>query len=141
MYTTCEDVRNLCNLISMVEIPDYEVGSFIEKAQVRIDKSLRKRYRVPLSEPVPEIIKSIATDMAASFLLDKYYSDRSPDRTNLADIYAKRAEADLDQIVNEGAIDDIVGVIENEPPAPISRPAIATTTPGESSILDIISKW
>ena len=77
--------------------------------------------------------------MAASFLLDKYFSDRSPDRTNLADVYMKRAEADLEQVVSEGTIDGLIGVVENEPPVPVCRPIIATTTPEKSPIKEI--KW
>lgn len=141
MYTTAGDVRGLCKLITADVITDPEIEPFIQKAQVRIDQALRLRYRVPLSDPVPDIIKSIATDMAAAFILDKYYSDRSPDRTHLADVYMKRAEKDLEQVVREGTIDGQPGVVKNEPPAPTSRPAIATTTPQKSPLGEILAKW
>ncbi len=139
IYTTVESVRNLCKLINVEVVPGTEVEECIRKAQNRIDNVLRRRYQVPLVEPVPQIVNSVAADMAAAFLLDKHYSDRSPDRTHLADIYTKRAETDLERIVNEGTIDDLIGVVENEPPVPISRLVIATTTPEKSPIKEI--KW
>jgi len=141
MYTTAEAVYSLCKLITEVELPGPEVEGFITKAQARIDARLRKHYRVPLNEPVPAIIASIAADMAAAMVLDKVYSDRQPNQTTLSDVYRKRAEADLDRVIEEGLLDGLPGVVKIEPPAPAVRPALATTTPKKSPLEEALARW
>lgn len=141
MYSSIQIVRGLCHLISEEEILDSEVIDFILKAQGRIDARLRLLYQIPLRGPVPEIINSIATDMAASFVLDKRYSDRRPDQTSLADVYMRRAEKDLDRVISEDLLDGLPGIIKLQPPTPSARPAIATTTRNKSQIEEVLSKW
>jgi len=141
MYSSIGAVRGLCHLITNEEISDKEVIDFIIKAQGRIDARLRQLYRIPLNGPVPEIINSIATDMAASFVLDKWYSDRRPDQTSLADVYMKRAEKDLETVIKENLLDGLPGIVKLEPPTPNARPAVASTTPGKSPLEDVLTKW
>lgn len=141
MYTTTQSVRDLCTLITADEIGDPEVQGFITKAESRINARLRRHYKVPLVNPVPDIISSIAADMAASMVLDKRYSDRAPDQTSLAQVYMRRGEADLERVINEGLLDGLPGVVKIEPPTPAARPAMATTTPKKSQMEEALSKW
>ena len=141
MYSSIQLVRGLCHLITDEETSDSEVVDFVLKAQGRIDARLRLLYQIPLNGPVPEIINSIATDMAASFVLDKRYSDRKPDQTSLADVYMRRAEKDLALVIKENLLDGLPGIVRLQPPTTSARPAIGSTTPAKSGIEDVLSKW
>ncbi len=127
-YCADQDVRALCKLIDPTEIDPGEVTGFITKAETRINATLKQRYTVPLADPVPAIIQSIAADMAASFVLDKHYSDRMKDQTSLAEVYFKRAEHDLRDVVEKNLLEGEPGVVEVPRPQPPTRKPIGSTT-------------
>lgn len=52
---------------------DSEVDEAIDRVSARIDTFLRRRYTVPLADPAPDIIRDIATDIAAYDLTLSYY--------------------------------------------------------------------
>lgn len=119
------------------------VENFIAEAQARIDARLRKRYVVPLAEPVPAIIESIATNFAAGFLIERDYSNR-PDKTEpyLAEVLIKRAEADLLDIMEENLLDGMEGVVYAPVPGPASGScAVRSTTPQPSDMERALEKW
>jgi len=151
MYTTIDAVRVLCKLIDQFEINDTEVTGFIIKAQQRIDGRLRVLYQVPLADPVPDIIQSIAADMAASFVLDKHYSERMKDQTTLSEVYYRRAMEDLEAVIENNLLAGLSGVELIIPPGVMTRPAIRSTTealktseagvPTTSLIEDVLAEW
>lgn len=139
-YTTPELVLKKSKLENE---PDFEVDNFIKEAESRIDIKLGKRYKVPLTEPVPPIIESIATNFAAGFAIERDYSDR-PDKTEpyLAEVLIKRAENDLADVVDLCLLDGLAGV--EYAPAPkesFGRCAIRSTTPITSELEEALSKW
>lgn len=139
-YTTPELVLNKSKLENE---PDFDTVRFIGEAQSRIDAKLRRRYKVPLADPVSGIIESIATNFAAGFAIERDYSDR-PDKYEpyLAEVLIKRAEADLAEIVEENLLDGMEGV--EYAPAPPQAPAICavrSTTPRESEMERALAKW
>ncbi|RJQ26326.1 MAG: DUF1320 domain-containing protein, partial [Peptococcaceae bacterium] len=149
--TTIDSVRALCKLIDWTEIDNSEVTEFITKAQQRIDGRLRVLYQVPLADPVPDIVQSIAADMAASFVLDKHYSERMKDQTTLSEVYYRRAMRDLEAVIEDNLLAGVAGVVLVTPPAATTRPAIrsttealkaeATGTPTTSPMEDVLAKW
>jgi len=151
MYATVDAVRVLCKLIDQFEIDDTEVTGFITKAQQRIDGRLRVLYQVPLADPVPDVIQSIAADMAASFVLDKHYSERMKDQTTLSEVYYRRAMSDLEAVITDNLLAGIAGVVLVTPPAAITRTALRGTTevlkadtinaPTTSPIEDVLAEW
>lgn len=142
MYISEEDVRGLCNKIGTNQISSDEVKMFIAKAEARIDAILATRYILPLPSPPPPLVASIASDFAASFIIDKYYADlaRSKEQTPLADVYFKRAESDLKNIVAKGLIDRYPGVITINKPENIQTPCMKKTRK-RSDMEEALTKW
>lgn len=139
-YTTSELVLGKSKLENE---PGFDVMDFIKEAQSRIDARLRKRYKVPLADPVPGIVESIATNFAAGFAIERDYSDR-PDKYEpyLAEVLIKRAEADLADIMEDNLLDGIEGV--EYAPVPLQASgicAVRTTTPRESEMEKALARW
>lgn len=143
MYCTPQKVREANELIENVEaFPDEKINPWITKAQSRIDTALRARYVVPLLDPVPAIIESIAQDMAAGFLIANTFSNQeSQEQLNLSNQLLKRADADLARAVDNKQLDGLPGIRLVTTPGASSTPAIASTTPGKSAIEGIIKQW
>lgn len=142
MYITEADVRGLCNKIGTNQISSEEVEKFITKAEARIDAVLATRYVLPLPSPTPPLVISIASDFAASFIIDKYYADiaRSKEQTPLAEVYFKRAEADLKNIIVDGLLDRYPGVIEINKPQNLQIPCMKRTRK-RSDVEEALSRW
>ncbi|MDF2568627.1 MAG: hypothetical protein K0R55_231 [Sporomusa sp.] len=139
-YTTEELIRGKSKLENEF---DFNADSFIKEAQARIDTKLRKRYKVPLVDPVPSIIESIATNFAAGFAIEKDYSDR-PEKKEpyLAEVLINRAEADLQGILDEGLLDGLEGVeFIPAPSEPSGRQAMMSTTSGISEMERALNRW
>jgi len=143
MYCTPAKVREANELLNDIEIfSDEMINPFIEKSQTRIDTVLSERYRVPLNEPIPGIIQSIAQDMSAGFVLTQSFANRmSQEMLNLGNSYLKRAEADLTNVVNKILLDGLPGIELAETPSSTGQPAMATTTPAASPIEELLKKW
>ena len=126
--------------------PDFDAAPFIKEAQARIDAKLRRKYKVPFAEPVPPIIESIATNFAAGFAIERDYSNR-PEKHEpyLAETLIKRAESDLQDILENSLLDGLPGV-EYAPPSPVepaemARPAVMSTTSYKSEMESVLSRW
>ncbi|TWH45900.1 phage protein Gp36 family protein [Sporomusa sp. KB1] len=142
-YTTAELVLGKSRLDNE---PDFDVSQAIADAQARIDTKLRKRYKVPFTDPVPPIICSIATCFAAGFAIEKDYSNRAEkNEPYLAEVLIKRAEADLQDILDNALLDGMEGVAYAPPPpvepAELARPAMRTTTPRPSEMEKVLGRW
>lgn len=142
-YTTDALVRSKSKLENET---DFDAAPFIDEAQARIDTKLRRRYKVPFKDPVPSLIQSIATNFAAGFAIERDYSDR-PDKQEpyLAEVLIKRAETDLQEILDLALLDGLDGV-EYAPPSPVepaelARPAVMSTTPRKSHMESVLSRW
>lgn len=118
----------------------------IKKAQARIDIKLRRKYQVPFPYPVPDIIETIATELAAGFLIEIDYSSRKEkDEPYLAEVLIKRADIDLQDILDNSLLDGLDG-INYAPVAPVepalnARPAIYSTTPLQSQMEGVLNRW
>lgn len=78
-YSTADDVRLVVQGMidtSQGEDPDYtpahlsdaQIEYEISNADLQIDAVLRRRYSLPLPEPVPPVIKNLSIDIAASLV-------------------------------------------------------------------------
>lgn len=140
MYCTHDDVLALCEGQLSKDWNETDTKPFIEKAQARIDAHLRHLYVVPITDPVPDIIKSIASDFAASFLIDRDYGDRrTNDQPFMADILFKRATRDLEDLVSTRGLD---GLVKNVPaPGVVNTSVLRTTTPDRSEMRRVLDQW
>jgi hypothetical protein len=143
-YTTPELVLGKSKLGSELELA--EVEPFIKDAQARIDIKLRRRYKVPFVDPVPSIIESVATNFAAAFAIERDYSNR-PEKHQpyLAEVLIKRAEADLQDILDDALLDGLAGV-EFAPAAPVepsalARPALQSTKTRLTDMEKALERW
>lgn len=121
-YTTEERVRVLTNMTDSDEPTSENVQQLIRKAQARVDARLRVKYKVPLIEPIPEVIKSIVEDMAGAFLLQKQYSNRPEvlfrrrgcdccgEELFLDQRLIQRAERDLELVIEQGLLNGLPGI-------------------------------
>lgn len=143
MYCEPQKVREANELLEDETVfPDEKISPWITKAQGRIDTVLKDRYVVPLAAPVPAIIESIAQDMAAGFVLANSFSNQlNQELLNLSNQFLKRADTDLAAVVERKQLDGLPGIILVNTPGSSSTPAIASTTPGKSSIEELINKW
>lgn len=136
MYCTPEDIRSENELLRDEEIfPDSSILPYIQRSQVRIESKLSKRYQVPLAEPVPEIVKTIAVEMACGFVLIGETASRSIQEIfTLGNSKIKRADTDLEDLVAQGLLDSLPGIVLATAPGNDTRPRIGSTTPGKSPI-------
>lgn len=143
MYCTPGKVREANELLYDAEaFPDEKITPWIAKAQTRIDTVLSERYKVPLIEPAPGIIESIAQDMSAGFVLEESFASHpSQELINLAGRLIKRAEADLAGVVEKKQLDGLPAILLAEIPGSTGQAAVATTTPGASPMEAILQKW
>ncbi|HWP96415.1 MAG TPA: phage protein Gp36 family protein [Syntrophomonadaceae bacterium] len=143
MYCSIQNVRDASELLeSETILLDEKIGPVIQKAQGRIDSVLKSRYIVPLSEPIPLIILSIAQDMAAGFLLANVFSNQlGQEQINLSNQFLKRADNDLDQVMADQQLDGLPGIRLAVQPGSASAPAISSTSMRPSPIDRIIHEW
>lgn len=142
MYATPDQVRSLSELLRKYkDLTDDIINAYIAKAEARVNAYLSARYLVPLVEPVPKIINSIVVDMAGAFILDEKVSERMKDQTTFAEVLMKRAEQDLEKVVEKGLIDREPGVVLAAPARTQTGPQMATTTPEKSPIEDVLAQW
>lgn len=148
-YTTKKNVLDKSKLTNEYDLEgsdDSPIDSFIKEAQARIDTKLRRKYKVPFMNPIPPLIESIATNFAAGFAIERDYSDR-PDKNEpyLAEVLIKRAEADLQDILENSLLDGLPGVEYATPPpvepSALARPAMASTTQYKSEMESVLSRW
>ena len=143
MYTTPERIKVLLRDFVRVECySDEEIEQFIKKAQARIDDRLRPHYKVPFTEPIPDMIISICEDFSCSFLVDQDYVDRpNSEQVPLAQVYFRRAERDLERIVSSFSLDGLPGVQRITSPADVAGMLAATNTPNESPMQMVLKLW
>lgn len=87
-YTDRDTVRNVLAPDGVTDgtaasLSDEDIDEAIGRVSNRVDTFLTRRYAVPLADPVPGIIRDIATDIAAYDLTLAYYkgvdiSDQDP---------------------------------------------------------------
>lgn len=134
-YCTPGDVRALHQLLDETSFPDDQVQPYINKAQARINDRLKVHWVVPLVDPIPDIIQSICADMAAALMLQNHFSGVNyREDTPLAEVYRKRADADLEHVIEHATLDGLPGIVEKPPDVPELRKRIATSTPGSSPL-------
>jgi phage gp36-like protein len=134
-YCTPGDVRALHQLLDEMTFPDDQVQPYIDKAQARINNRLKVHYVVPLVDPIPDIIQSICADMAASLMLQNHFSGVNyREDTPLAEVYRKRADSDLNDVITNDTLNEMEGVVLKPPDVPEMRNRVATSTPGASPL-------
>lgn len=143
MYCSITDVRAASELLEDENIiPDEKITPVIIKTQGRIDAILKNRYVVPLAEPIPQIIKSIAQDMAAGFLIANMFSNQlGQEQINLSNQFIRRADNDLAQVMAGHQLDGLPGIRLAVRPGSGSAPAISSTNMRPSPIEEIIKEW
>ncbi|MEC0231291.1 phage protein Gp36 family protein [Paenibacillus alba] len=133
-YCSPQDVRDLHQLITEGDFPDADVQKYIIKAESRINDKLRVRYVVPFTQ-VPDIVFSICADMAASMLCQHHFSGVNyREDTPLAEVFRKRADDDLNYVIDNNTLDGLPGVVKHEPNVAERRKPVATTTPNPSPL-------
>ncbi|MGG5739681.1 phage protein Gp36 family protein [Bacillus cereus group sp. IBL03679] len=75
-YTTPTNIRTTVRDLSP-NITDSEIQVFCEKATIYLDARLGSLYAVPFN-PVPPMIKELATDLAGYYLGKWLYSSQKP---------------------------------------------------------------
>ncbi|MFB5192790.1 hypothetical protein [Alicyclobacillus fastidiosus] len=129
-YCQPSDVIALNKLFQTPSFTNVYVQVFIDKAVARLNNLLQPYYVVPLPDPVPPIINSIAADMAACLLCQTHFSDRNyKEDTPMAEMYRKRAESDLQHVLENSTLDDYPNIVKRQPDVPEMRKKIASTTP------------
>lgn len=143
MYTTEKLVLEKSRLENERFEDGFDITSFIKEAQSRIDVKLRKRYKVPLVEPIPGIIESIATNFAAGFVIERDYSNR-PEKNEpyLAEVLIRRAEDDLADVIELKLLDGMPGIEYAEVPGKaFGSCTLRSTTPIPSEMDMALAKW
>lgn len=82
-YCDISDVRARCSSVTVSDVPDSAIETYILMAQDYIDSYLSREYAVPFST-VPREIRWIASDIAAYYLMRDYPSKVfAEDKTNI----------------------------------------------------------
>lgn len=70
-YCDISDVRSRCSSVTVSDVSDSEIDTYILMAQDDIDSALSREYAVPF-DPVPRKVRWIAADIAAYYLMRDY---------------------------------------------------------------------
>lgn len=142
MYCSVEDVRAASELLESPEIiQDEKIMPVILKAEGRINSVLKSRYTIPLIV-IPDIIRSIAQDMAAGFLIASVFSNQlGQEQINLSNQFLKRADNDLNMVITEQQLDGYPGISLVNRPGANTSPVIGSTSPSKSTLEGILNKW
>lgn len=87
-YTTASEIRKVMRKLP-TSITDQELEDYAVKATVYINGTLGKSFFVPFEEPLPQLLKYLATDLAVYFLTEDLYTSQQP---NLDEFNVKRWE-------------------------------------------------
>ena len=99
-YATPADVRVLLRMLQGNTYNDGEVQVFLNKANQVVDLELSRCYVTPIALPAPQLVRDIEAELAAAYLIDKHFSDRAPDRSNMAEAMERRARANLKSLTS-----------------------------------------
>ena len=95
-YTNNQKVRDLYPKLDEIKsVSKNQVEFFIDQAEPIIDGKLALRYAVPFS-PVPPLIESLSTEYALIKLLDRFFTQEKPSKSDWRAVRKK----DLDSILN-----------------------------------------
>lgn len=72
-YATLEEIRERSGFATNMNLSDLTVDQHRRAAESEINAALISRYTIPFARPVPELIRHIAIDLAAGFLLLQQY--------------------------------------------------------------------
>jgi len=96
VYTNDRNVRDLYPKIDQVKsITEQQVVFFIDQVEPIINGKLAPRYSIPFS-PVPPLIESISTEYALIKLLDRFFTQEEPSKSD----WRATRKKDLDEILN-----------------------------------------
>lgn len=128
-YTTPSEIRGILRNLpsSMV---DKDILVFIDKAEAYIDSKLGGAYYVPFNPP-PRIIRHLATDLSAFFLVEALATSQKP---NLDEYWIKKYERANEMLkgIADGDID--IGVSQK------NSSGFATTNTRDP-IFDFDTEW
>lgn len=95
-YITPQEIKaNMRKLPS--SITDQDIQVYINRAEAFVNGSLGGVFRVPFN-PVPELIKTITTDLATFFLAESLYSSNMPNLDEYQITRYERSKEMLEEI-------------------------------------------
>jgi phage gp36-like protein len=142
MYCTPADVLNTHKLLNDGDFTDDFVTGFITDAQTIIDTVLEEQYVVPLTDPVPDIVKVICKYKAAALMLALHFSDINyKENTPLSVYYEKLADNKLQDVIEKDLLNNKPGIVRQQPQVKESRPRMASTTPRQSGMKKILREF
>ena len=108
VYTNNGKVRDLYPKIDQVKaITEKQVVFVIDQVEPIINGMLAPRYTVPFS-PVPPLIESISTEYALIKLLDRFFTQEKPSKSD----WRATRKKDLDKILN-GLADGSISLVNS----------------------------
>jgi len=101
-YTSFEEIKQLYPKFEIVSLTTANVhGIYVLKAEGEINAKLANRYTVPFSrDNVPPVIKSIAQDLTAWYLLIRVYTQNKKDKNPWPDEWKKNADDLLEKLAD-----------------------------------------
>jgi phage gp36-like protein len=99
--------------VSGDRITDAQISYAITSAEGQVDLSLRKRYDLPLNDPVPSIVVSLATDIAA-YLSDLTFRGNQPYQNAMHPMRLRYERANLILSQIAGGSLDIFDTVETD---------------------------
>ncbi|MDQ0923341.1 phage gp36-like protein [Pseudarthrobacter sp. W1I19] len=97
-YASLNEIRGRAGFGKNLNLLDSTIDSCRRAAESEINGALAGKYTIPFDKPVPELIRHIATDLAAGFLLLDQYGTLSDGSTKDGAARVKDARAQLLQI-------------------------------------------
>lgn len=138
-YTDVEEVRRVLapevtasgSGESAAELSDEDINNSIERISARINTFLARQYRLPLPEPVPDVLRDIATDIVAYDITLSFYgsvdiSDDDPVIRRYRDARGMLGQLSTGLLVLDLPTDEITDdpVVINPPGFPESLPGL-----------------
>lgn len=127
-YTTPKDIRKIIRKLP-TSITDEDIQTHIDTTEAYVNGSLGVVFQVPF-EPVPELVKNIATDMSIFFMTESLYSSNMPNLDEYQETRFERAK----EMLNSIAIGDIVLIVDGQEVKPKGSASAGYATTNDQQI-------
>ncbi len=111
-YVTPTEVREILTGVTIAVMSEVAMIEHIKRADSEIDIKIGSRYTTSLASPVPEIIATIAVDIAAFYAMRTLYTQDAQNKSDWTLELYKKANELLDKIADgKYSLKDAAGVL------------------------------
>jgi len=97
-YCDRTDIARIVERLDEIVPATEDISPFLEMASREVDIYLGRRYRVPLDEPIPGLVRSLTAQLVAYHILRRRYTAEDPARNAWVESFRETAMEALQAI-------------------------------------------